>query len=30
MLSAITDAWFENPNLSKQEAIKIANGFVNV
>lgn len=30
MISAITDAWFENPNLSKQEAIKIANNFVNV
>lgn len=24
ILSAVTDAWFENPNISREEAIQIA------
>lgn len=28
ILSAITDAWFENPNISKEEAIAIAKGMM--
>ncbi len=28
IMNSVTEAWFENPDLSKEEAIKIANSIV--